>query len=410
MTVAVEALKGNIVTPHEVIPGGVVVISDGLIVEVLRGSGTPENMPLTDVEDGYIMPGLVDIHNHGGAGFDYMDATAEAFLGISRYLASHGVTTALAATTSASIDAIVACLESFRSYRAHPGIGCRLAGIHLEGPFLSVKNRGAQSEESLRTPRDGYGFILRYADAIRIVTVSPELDGMPDMIRDLRKAGIVVSGGHDDAIDSEIVRAIDAGMTHTTHIYCAMSTLPKRGGVRYAGLCEMAMTDGRLSTEMIADDHHIPPVLARMIYRCKGADRLCLVSDCIRAGGMPADGRPINLGRPGEGGQPVIIVDGIAMLPDRSRYAGSIQSLDSMIGNVVRHAGVPVADAVKMATLTPAAVIGLQREVGSIEPGKRADICLMDGEFRVLRTISGGHPVFESPTHLFRRGVLADES
>jgi N-acetylglucosamine-6-phosphate deacetylase len=343
------------------------------------------------------MPGLVDIHNHGGMGYDYMDAAREAYEGISLYLASHGVTTALAATASAPVQDIVACLESFRQYRANPGPGCRLAGIHLEGPFISVKNRGAQPEGSLRTPRDGYGFVLDHADVIRMATVSPELPGMHDMIRELRRAGIVVAGGHDDAVDREIMQAIDAGMTHTTHIYCAMSTLPKRGAIRHAGLCEVAMTDDRLTTEMIADNHHVPPILANMIYRCKGVDRLCLVSDCIRAGGMSPGSRPFNLGRPGKGGQPVIIVDDIAMLPDKSRYAGSIQSLDRMIGNVVRHAGVPVHDAVRMASLTPAAVIGLQAEIGSIEPGKRADICIMDSGFRVRRTIAGGQTIFESP-------------
>jgi N-acetylglucosamine-6-phosphate deacetylase len=350
---------------------------------------------VTDAGDGYIVPGLVDIHNHGGMGFEYMDATEEAFRAITGYLASHGVTAALAATVAAPVDAIVACLEAFRRYRAAPVPGCRLVGVHLEGPYLSAVNRGAQPEASLRTPRDGYEFVLRYADIIRMATVAPELEGMPGMIRALRKAGIVVSGGHDDAIDDEIVRAIDAGMTHTTHIYCAMSSLPKRGAIRHVGLCEVAMTDDRLTTEMIADNRHVPPVLARMIYRCKGPDRLCLVSDCIRAGGLPPDaGRPITLGKPGGGGQPVIIVGDIAMLPDRSRYAGSIQPLDRMIGNVVREAGVPIHDAVRMASLTPATVIGLQREIGSIEPGKRADLCVMDSAFRVQRTICGGETVY----------------
>jgi N-acetylglucosamine-6-phosphate deacetylase len=391
----VELLKGNVVTPFEVIPGGAVVISDGLIVDVLRGNGVPRGTSVTDAGDGYVMPGLVDIHNHGGLGFEYMDATEEAFRVISRYLAAHGVTTALAATDSAPLDAIVACLEVFRQYRSAPAPGCRLVGVHLEGPYLSVANRGAQPEAWLRTPRDGYEFVLQHADVIRVATVSPELDGMTDMIRAMRKAGIVVSGGHDDAIDAEIMLAIDAGMTHTTHVYCAMSSLPKRAAVRHAGLCEVAMTDDRLTTEMIADNRHIPPILAKMIYRCKGPDRLCIVSDCIRAGGMPPDaGRPITLGKPGRGGQPVIVVGDIAMLPDKSRYAGSIQALDRMICNVVRQAGVPIHDAVRMASLTPASVIGLQKEIGSIEPGKRADLCITDGGLSVLRTICGGETVY----------------
>jgi N-acetylglucosamine-6-phosphate deacetylase len=232
----VEILRGNVVTPYEVIRGGAVVVSDGLIVEILRGNRMPHGGAETNVGDGYVIPGLVDIHNHGGMGFDYMDATAEAFRVISDHLASHGVTTALASTETAPTEAIVACLEAFRRFRSASIQGCRLAGIHLEGPYLSAANRGAQPEAWLHTPRDGYEYVLQYADVIRLATVAPELEGMPDMIRAMRKAGIVVAGGHDDAIDDEIMPAIDAGMTHTTHLYCAMSTLAKRAAIRHAGL------------------------------------------------------------------------------------------------------------------------------------------------------------------------------
>jgi N-acetylglucosamine-6-phosphate deacetylase len=393
----VEVLKGNVVSPSGVIPDGAVVVRDGRIADVVSGAAVPRGAAVTDAGDGYIVPGLVDIHNHGGMGFEYMDATEEAFEAVSQFLASHGVTTALAATDTAPLDAIVACLESYRRFTAGPAPGCRIVGVHLEGPYLSVANRGAQPQAFLRTPRDGYEFVLEYADVIRIATVAPELDGMPDMIRALREAGIVVSGGHDDAIDDEIMLAIEAGMTHTTHLYCAMSSLPKRAAVRHAGLCEVAMTDDRLTTEIIADNRHVPPVLAKMVHRCKGPERMCLVSDCIRAGGLPPDpDRPITLGRPGHGGQPVIIVGDIAMLPDRSRYAGSIQSLDRMISNVVRDAGIPVPDAVRMASLTPAAVIGLETEIGSIETGKRADLCVMDSALRVRRTIRAGKTVYDA--------------
>lgn len=390
----IEILRGDVITPYEMRINSGVVIKDGLISEIISGSEIPEDAPVTVVEEGYILPGLVDIHNHGGAGFDYMDSSDYAYSQISMHLASHGVTTALATTITAPIGDIINCLQSFRTYSAHSSQGCRLVGIHLEGPFLSVQNKGAHPEHYLRTPHDGYNFILDNADIIKIVTVSPELDGMCDMIYKLRSVGIVVSGGHDNAVDYEIVQAIDAGMTHTTHIYCAMSTLSKRGAKRHVGLCEIAMTDDRLTIEMIADNNHIPPVLAKMIYKCKGADKLCLVSDCIRAGGMAHDEKPLYLGLSSEGGQPIIVEDGVAMLPDKSRFAGSIQSLDSMIRNVVLYAGVPIHDAVRMATLTPATVIGMQKEIGSIEIGKRADLCIMDKDFRILRTILDGQTIF----------------
>lgn len=327
-----EVLRGNVVTPYETIIDGGVVVENGLIAAVLRGQEFPSDISVTHSKDAYILPGFVDIHNHGGVGRDFMDATHEAFSAIAGYLAEHGVTTALAATTAAPVESILACLRVFREYRNHPSGGCRLWGIHLEGPFLSVRNRGAHPEAFLRTPRDGYDFVVENADVIKIATVAPELEGMIRMIRSLRDVGIVTSGGHDDAAEVEIKEAIDAGMRHTTHIYCAMSTLPKRGGVRQTGLCEAAMTDDRLTTEMIADNHHVPPTLAKMIYRCKGVDRVCLVSDCIRAGGMSLEeGQPFKLGAPGAEGQEVVIVDGIAMVPDKTKYAGSVQSLDRMI-------------------------------------------------------------------------------
>ena len=390
-----RVFTGHIITPNEIIENGFVVIENGIITEIVR-AGEQMSVSRSNVEyiDGYILPGLVDIHNHGGAGFDYMDVTEEAFDGISTYLASHGVTSALCTSVSAPVPALEKFLDFFRIYQEKNHNGCHFLGVHLEGPYLSIKNKGAHPENALLIPSSGYEFVLKNADAIRLVTLAPELPGAEKMIADLTAAGIVVSGGHDDGLDFDIINGIRAGMNHSTHIYCAMSTLVKRNNKRYCGLCEVSMTEDRLTTEMIADNHHVPPILAKMIYRCKGADRVCLVSDCLRLGGMPEDDSVYYLGASNNMGQPVKVRGGVAILLDESHFAGSVQSLDRMIANVVRDAEIPLIDAVKMASHTPARVIGVDDQIGSIHPGKRADFCMMDSNFNVTKTIIGGKVVY----------------
>ena len=184
-----------------------------------------------------------------------------------------------------------------------------------------------------------------------------------------------------------------AGMRHCTHIYCAMSTLHKTGLHRRCGLCEYAMTSDAITAEMIADNHHTPPQLARMIYNCKGADKVCLVSDAIAAAGG-TEGQWFTLGS-GENGTKVFVEGGVAIMEDKTHYAGSVQALDQMVRNLVYDAGICLVDAVRMASLTPAEVIGIDCECGSIAPGKRADLCVMDSSLQVRKTIVEGKIVYE---------------
>jgi N-acetylglucosamine-6-phosphate deacetylase len=219
---------------------------------------------------------------------------------------------------------------------------------------------------------------------------------MCDMIRNLKAKGIVVSGGHDDADTSSIEQAVNAGMTHSTHIFCVMSTLHMKNNCRYCGLCEYSLVSDRITTEMIADNHHIPPLLATLIYKCKGAEKLCLISDCLRIGGMPEDGKIYSLGNSNDiSAQKIMIYNGVGILADKTRYAGSIQSLDKMIANVVNYSQIPFLDAVRMASLTPAQVIGADDKIGSIEVGKQADFCIMDKDYRVVETICKGETVYQ---------------
>lgn len=383
--------RGAVVLPERILEYGRVVCSGGKIAAI-------EELEKPERTSGrYILPGLVDIHNHGAVLHDYMEATEEAFDAITRYLTSHGITTAQCTTVSAPVERILKCIQFYRKQLKRKNDGrpvCRLAGIHIEGPYISPENKGAHPLDTLLTPEDGYQWILENSDVIREVTVAPELPGMARMIRDLRARGIVVSGGHDHAELEDVRQATENGMTHCTHIYCAMSTLHKTNGHRRCGLTEYAMTHDNLTAEIIADNHHVPPLLARMVYQAKGPEKLCVVSDAISPSGLPESPKVYQLGA-GEGCTKVIVEGGVAMVADRSCYAGSVQSIDRMVRNLVRDAGISLADAVRMASLTPAEIIGMDHDCGSIEVGKRADLCIMDKNLQVCQTIIEGQVAYE---------------
>lgn len=383
--------QGTVILPDRILEYGRVVCDGGKIsaIEELK---RPKTEPLY-----YILPGLVDIHNHGAMSHDYMEATEEAFDAITAYLTSHGVTTAQCTTVSAPLNQILRLIQFYRkrlNERRGNETSCHLAGIHIEGPYIAPENKGAHPLETLLTPEDGYRWILDNSDVIGEVTVAPELPGMPQMIRDLRAEGIIVSGGHDHAELEDVQAAAENGMTHCTHLYCAMSTLHKTNGHRRCGLTEYAMTHDSLTAEIIADNHHVPPLLAKMVYQAKGAKKLCVVSDAIAPSGLPESAGEFQLGT-GDECTRVIVENGVAMVKDRSCYAGSVQSVDLMIKNLVQDAAIPLVDAVRMASLTPAEVIGIDNECGSIEIGKRADLCIMDRNLHVRKTIIAGRVAFE---------------
>lgn len=381
--------NGTIVLPDRLIRYGKVTCENGRIVRIEEiRQNIPEHPML-------ILPGLVDIHNHGAMCCDYMDATEDSFATIGKYLASRGITSAQCTTVSAPTEQIKTLLEFYRNRCniRHPG-ECRFIGVHIEGPYIAPASRGAHLLETLRTPEDGYDWVLENADIIREITVAPELPQMPAMIRALRRKGIVVSGGHDQAELEDVQQAADSGMTHSTHLYCAMSTLHKTGGHRRCGLTEYVMTHDNVTAEIIADNHHVPPLLAKMVYNAKGPKGVCVVSDAIAPSGLPERPDVYRLGT-GEDCTKVIVENGVAMVEDRSCYAGSVASLDRMIRNLVLDAGIPLVDAVRMASLTPAEVVGAQESIGSIEAGKYADLCIMDQTLHVRATVIQGELVYK---------------
>lgn len=366
-----------------------VLVRNGRIVEIGEDLYDEE---VLDLSQKYLAPGFVDIHNHGGYGYDYMDNTVEAFENILRFHSDNGITSAVASTVTAPKETIYKTLAVAREVKAKKGDHAKLLGVHLEGPYLSFQNKGAHAPAYLRVPaRDDYSYILENADVIRQITISPELEGSVELTEKLVERGIVVSMGHDNAILPEFLPVIQAGATNLTHLFCAMSMVVMRNNKRYVGLREYGLIDDKLTAEIIADNHHITPELLKMIYKCKGGDGMCLISDCLRAGGMKPDGTLYSLGKKDDPtSQQFMVADGVAVLADGKTYAGSIQPISQMLRNVVFDGGVPLVEAIKMVTSTPARIVKAEKDIGSIEVGKCADFCVLNEDLTVAATIIEG--------------------
>ncbi len=365
-------------------------VSGGKIAEIGENLTANAGEEVFDAKESFVTAGFVDIHTHGGYGADFMDCTFEAFEKASSFHLDNGTTSVVATSCTAPKQQIIEFLQFSKDYmKSAQEKGAKIVGVHLEGPYLSVKNRGAQKLEELAEPiKDDYSYMLEYADVIKTVTISPELDGANEMTKALTEKGVMVSGGHDDGIYPEFMPAIESGLRHATHLYCAMSELRFKDGVRNVGLREYVLTDDRLTAELIADNKHIPPELARMVIRAKGVDKVCVVSDSLRCAGMPNDGKLYKLGS-GETAQLVRVNDGVATLADGSKFAGSITCVRKMVKNLI-DAGIPLCDAVKTGTITPAKIIGEDHRVGSLEIGKDADICVLNGDFEIEKVFLSG--------------------
>lgn len=367
--------NARIVTPLEILEDMDLLVENGVIKEIGKDLSDGNDL---DAKGLYLTPGFVDIHTHGGYGADFMDCTEESFLTALSFHLDNGTTTLLPTSCTAPRECIIEYLSFVRDYLSkNPDVARMVPGVHLEGPYLSVRNRGAQKLEELAVPAvDDYSYMIEYADMIKTVTISPELDGAVEMTKALKAVGITVCGGHDDGIYPNFMPAIEAGLSHLTHHFCAMSELRFVDGIRNLGLREYALLDDRLTVELIADNRHIPPMLAKLILNNKGANKVAVVSDSLRCAGQPKDDRVYKLGA-GEGAQLVKMGDGVAVSADGEKFAGSITPVRRMVKNLA-DAGIPLVDAVRTATLTPAKILGMDNSIGSIATGKRANLCLLD--------------------------------
>ena len=398
-----EVLKiynGNVLTPGGVIAGGVVVVKGGVIATVgaevvARGAEVvgDDGGRVIDAGGRWVAPGFIDIHVHGGGGHDFMDGTVEAFLGVAGLHARYGTTAMLPTTLTCSFEKLMQLFDIYSEANRLNTQGAQFLGWHLEGPYLSLQMKGAQDARYIRNPcREEYLEILECCPDIRRWSAAPELEGALEFGRELRSRGVLVSWAHTDALYAEIEAAFRNGYTLATHFYSCMNGVVRRDGVRYAGAIEYAYLEPEMDVEIIADGMHLPPELLRLVHRIKGAARVALVTDAMRAAGMP-EGESV-LGSLDDG-LPVIVEGGVARLPDRSGFAGSVATADRLV-RVMVDAGISLAEAVEMMTATPARIIGVDGRKGSLEAGKDADIVLFDDNVTVGLTMIGGRVVYEN--------------
>ncbi len=365
-----------------------VAFENGKIVPVPAEIGDAE---VIDANGRYVSAGFVDIHTHGGGDRDFLDNTEEAFLTAARLHAQHGTTTLLPTATSGTPEETVGILGVMDRVAETEHDGADMPGIHFEGPYFSPEQCGAQDPEKVRAPDPAeYQKVLSLSNRILRWSAAPELAGSDAFAAALREHGVLPSIGHSNAEYDEVVEAVKAGFTHVTHLYSCCSTVHRRNAYRYAGIVEAAYLLDDVTVEIIADGVHLPPPLLQQVYRFIGPDRTALVTDSMRGAGMP-NGESVLGSR--ETGLKVIIEDGVAKLPDRTAFAGSVATMDRLVKNMVQLAKATLTDAVKMATQTPARIVGLT-DRGTLDEGKRADIVLFDDSFRVTRTIVGGRTVF----------------
>jgi N-acetylglucosamine-6-phosphate deacetylase len=379
-------IKGKVVQKNHVIPQGVVVVEGSRIVFV----GEEDRYSLAGDEvvfhypDSWICPGLIDFHIHGNAGHDVMDATFEALIGISKSLCRYGVTGFLPTTMTAPLGKIYQVVHNIVQFTETENEYAQVLGIHLEGPWINKKYKGAQREEDIIEPSlEQVEKLLEIAgDQLRVVTIAPEISGALPVISELSRRGVICSIGHSDATLEQVNQACECGASHFTHLYNAMRGFHHRE----LGVVGAALTKKNLTCDIIADFIHSHPNAVELAYQAKGREKLLLISDGIEAVGMEDGVYEL-------GGQTVYVNKCIARLEDGT-LAGSTLTLNRAIRNLVEQLGIPVTDAVYMASAAPAEKLGLAEKIGSLEAGKDADVVVFSPAFDAQLTMIKGKIVY----------------
>lgn len=376
---------GKLLTPMRIIEDGIVVVKESKILEVGEKEKVqiPSQSKRINVRDRYISPGFIDIHIHGGGGADVLDGR-DALQTISQTHAQGGTTSMVPTVLTASSKRMLAAVRNIDEWQSKHTLGAQILGAHVEGPFFSMAQKGAQNPQYIRTPKkEEYSPFLEFSQTIRMMSLAPELEGALELGEMLTEKGIVPAIGHSDGTYKDVISAIEAGFSHVTHIFSGMSGVRRVKAFRIPGVIEATLLLDELTTEMIADGKHLPPSLIKLVIKSKGVDKVCLVTDATRPAGMP----------PGEyevGGLKVIVEDGVAKLPDRKTFAGSVATMNMLVRNMVKLVGLSLGDAVKMATINPAKIIGLDKKKGVLAKEKDADIVVFDERMNIFLTMVGG--------------------
>ncbi len=378
--------NAQVVTPHGLLTNATIIVHEGRIASITtQPVDRPANAQWLDARGNLVLPGFIDLHIHGGRGFDVMDGTVEAIHGLAGHLAAHGVTGFLATTVTASLADTIAAASVVSQAKSAPCPGAAVLGMHIEGPYLNPRQPGAQNVAHIRPPSvaEMEQIIAASGDCVRMVTLAPELEGGHDFVAFLRRRGIIASLGHSDATYEQALAALDVGVTHITHLFNAMRPFHHRE----PGIVGVALSDARVLVEIIADGLHVHPAAVRLLIQARGPQGTVLISDAVRGAGLPygcylMSGRTIHTSEKG------------ARTPE-GKLAGSLLTLEVALRNVLGWTGLPLHQAMVMTSLNQARELGLEARKGSIEVGKDADLVICTPTFDVLTTMVGGCIVYQ---------------
>ena len=370
-------INGKIIMSDRVIEDSVIIF-DSVIKKIVPFKDVDiSEYEVIDACGMYVSPGLVDMHIHGYLGADVSDGDSEGIKLMAEGIIKNDVTAWCPTTMTVSMQEIKAAFDSVRKIKnSNEYYGARILGVNSEGPFINAAKKGAQAEEHILRP--DADFIIDNSDIVKLFTVAPEVDGASECIEKLAKeSDVLISMGHTDATFEQANAGIDKGVRHTTHLFNAMTALSHRS----PGVVGSALSSDCVSVELIADTFHVNKGLFNLVAKIKG-DKLCLVTDCIRAGGMPDGDYTL-------GGQPVH-KEGIKCLMTDGTIAGSVLKLNEAVYNLYENSQLEIYDAVACASLNPAKALGEDGEIGSLDVDKRADIIIADDKFDIKMSILGG--------------------
>ena len=379
--------NGKVITGEGIVKSDV-LIKDNEIFDTAFSKEIPDNCQVIDAQNKYVSPGFVEIHLHGGGGYDFMDCTVEAFCEISKTHLLNGTTTLVPTAVSSTFENV---LNLIKTYKEAINLCPNFYGIHLEGPYISKNQKGAHKEHLLHSPTDEEIDILikEGKGVIKRITAAPELDNMEYFAKKMTENGISLAIGHSDATSDIALDAFKHGFTHVTHLYSATPSVRKLNQVLKAGVIEAAYLDDNVTVELIADGKHAAVDALKLAVKIKGTDKVALVTDALRPAGT--DVKESYLGEKVPENR-VIIEDGVAKLPDRSSFAGSISTSSMILERGVNHYGLTLVDTVKMITETPAKILGIENK-GKIEKSYIADIVIFDENYKVNNVILNGNIV-----------------
>lgn len=373
-------INGKIITKEKILENKVLLFNEKISKIVDNEKFNKGNVEIIDAKGNYVSPGFIDVHIHGSKGKDAMDGEIESLEVMSRFVCSKGVTAFLPTTMTMSEEKIYKALDVIKEASQRKFHGAAIIGAHLEGPFINEKYKGAQKSDYILKPN--YDFIKQYKDIIKVLTIAPEKDENFNFIKEVKEnTDIVLSIGHSDATYEEAMEAIKLGVNHITHIFNVMSPLHHRK----PGVVGAAF-DSDTFCEIIADTIHTHPSIFSILLKIKGKERVVLITDCMRAGGLKDGVSEL-------GGQMVFVKDNSARLQSGA-LAGSILTLNKAIKNIYENTNLTLNEAVNLATINPAKSINIDDKKGSLEEGKDADITIFNNEFEVYETIVDGETVY----------------